>query len=321
VYQRSRPRVAWCAAFVLLSFALAPAGVRADTAAPAGTPTPAANAAPGVQNPGAGLSAAQLAAIAKESQNPVGNIAVLPFQNNWNYSYGPNLRTQYNLNMQPVIPISLGDKANLIERAIVPFVNQPSSLPYGSCPPQFNSASDCGSQFGIGSIQLQNYYAPKTKPNALIYGAGPIFQFPTVTAGFGTNQFGAGLTAVGLVMPGPWVIGDLANNVWRVAGPSAPPPQTLNTFTDQPFINFNFGRGWTLSEAPVMTCNWNAPGNQKWTVPVGLALIQTNNWFRQPMSFQLAYYGNVVRPNNAAYGQWRFQWSLLWPILRGRGAR
>ncbi|MBV8281019.1 MAG: porin family protein, partial [Candidatus Eremiobacteraeota bacterium] len=180
---------------------------------------------------------------------------------------------------------------------------------------------DCGSQFGIGSIQLQNYYAPKTKPNALIYGAGPIFQFPTVTAGFGTNQFGAGLTAVGLVMPGPWVIGDLANNVWRVAGPSAPPPQTLNTFTDQPFINFNFGRGWTLSEAPVMTCNWNALGNQKWTVPVGLALIQTNNWFRQPMSFQLAYYGNVVRPNNAAYGQWRFQWSLLWPILRGRGAR
>jgi hypothetical protein len=53
---------------------------------------------------------------------------------------------------------------------------------------------------------------------------------------------------------------------------------------------------------------------------VGLAVIQTNTWFKLPMSFQLAYYGNVVRPINAPYGQWRFQWSLLWPIMRGRHA-
>lgn len=266
--------------------------------------------------PGGASTAAQLAALAKEAQNPVGNIAVLPFQNNFNYSAGPNLLPLYNLNVQPVIPVMLSPKMNLIERAVVPFINQPSSLPPAQCPPQFGSSAGCGSQLGIGSIQLQSYFAPKTKPNSLIYGYGPIFQFPTVTKNFGSNQIGAGVDAVGLVMPGPWVIGMLATQMWNVAGPSAPPAQTLNTFLVQPFINYNFGKGWAFSEAPSITANWSAPGNQKWTVPIGLAIVQTNGWFKLPMSFQLGYYGNIVRPNNSPYGQIRFLWSLIWPIKR-----
>jgi hypothetical protein len=282
----------------------APAGAGANTdetppAAPGGAPT-----------------AAQLAALAKEAQNPVGNIAVLPFQNNFNYSAGPNLLPLYNLNIQPVIPVMLSPKMNLIERAIVPFINQPSSLPPALCPPQFGSSAGCGSQFGIGSIQLQSFFAPQTKPNKLIYGYGPIFQFPTVTKNFGSNQIGAGVDAVALVMPGPWVIGILGTQAWNVAGPSAPPAQTLNTFLTQPFINYNFGKGWALSESPSITANWNAPGNQKWTVPIGLGIVNTNTWFKLPMSFQLAYYGNVVRPNNAPYGQIRLLWSLIWPVKR-----
>jgi hypothetical protein len=280
-----------------------------NTASPSPDPGAAAAGAP---------TAAQLAALAKEAQNPVGNIAVVPFQNNFNYSAGPNKLPLYNLNIQPVIPVMLSPKMNLIERAIVPVINQPSSLPPAECPAQFGSQFGCGSQLGIGSIQLQNFFAPRTAPNALIYGYGPIFQFPTVTKNFGSNQVGAGVNVVGLVMPGPWVIGMLANQMWRVAGPSGPPAQTINTFFTQPFVNYNFGRGWALAEAPSITANWNAPGNQKWTVPIGLAVINTNTWFKLPMSFQLGYYGNIVRPDNAPYGQIRFQWALIWPVKRGR---
>lgn len=289
---------------------------RADVA----TSSPAPSASPGAQTTGTSAdqpTPAQLKALIKESQNPVGNIAVMPFQNNFNYSAGPNLLPLYNLNIQPVVPVMLSPKANLIERAIVPIVNQPSSLPPADCPPQFGSQAGCGSQLGIGSIQLQSYFAPKTKPNALIWGVGPIFQFPTVTKNFGSNQVGAGVNAVALVMPGPWVIGILANQQWRIAGPSAPAAQTINSFLTQPFINFNFGKGWALSEAPSITANWNAPGNQKWTVPLGLAVVQTNTWFKLPMSFTLGYYGNIVRPNFTPYGQIRFQWALIWPIKRG----
>ena len=334
--KRATRHVIAAATAMILSL-VAPIATLADEPGPAApgvpsitavAPAPASVAASGPTQgpqpggaPGAELTPAQLQALAKETQNPVGNIAVLPFQNNFNYSAGPNLLPLYNLNIQPVIPVMLSPKLNLIERSIVPIVNQPSSLPPSACPPQFGSSAGCGSQLGIGSIQLQNYFAPKTKPNSLIYGYGPIFQFPTVTKNFGSNQVGAGVNAVGLIMPGPWVIGMLTTQMWRIAGPSAPPAQTLNTFLAQPFINYNFGRGWAVSEAPVITSNWNAPGNQKWTVPVGLALVQTNNWFKLPMSFQVGYYGNVVRPNFAPYGLWRFQWSLIWPVMRGRGAR
>lgn len=309
-----RLSIACIAAVVLLGV---PLHGLADEAQPAASSSPAA--APDEAPVGTTPSAAQQAALAKEAQNPVGNIASVPFQNNFNYSAGPNLRPLYNLNVQPVIPVMLSPKMNLIERAIVPFINQPSSLPQSMCPPQFGSSASCGSQLGIGSIQLQSYFAPKVKPGGVIYGVGPLFQFPTVTSNFGSSQVGAGINAVGLVMPGPWVIGLLATQQWRIAGPTAPPAQTINSFFTQPFINYNFGKGWALSEAPGITANWNAPGNQKWTVPIGLSVIQTNTWFKLPMSFSLGYFGNIVRPAGAPYGQIRFQWALIWPVSRGRG--
>jgi hypothetical protein len=320
---------------------IAPSVARADSdASTVGSAAPSASSAPGNGGGAANQpTPAEMKALIKESQNPVGNIAVFPMQNNFNYAAGPNKLSLYNLNLQPVVPIMLSQKMNLIERAIVPILNQPPAFPPADCPEHFLATYPCGSQLGIGAIQLQSYFAPKTKPNALIWGAGPIFSFPTVTKYFGSNQVGAGVNAVGLVMPGPWVIGMLVNQQWRIAGPTQQPPTgvctgcldegdtqsgeasestSINSFLAQPFINFNFGKGWALSEAPVITANWNKPGDQKWTVPLGLAVIQTNTWFKLPMSFQLAYYGNIVRPQFAPYGQIRFQWALIWPVKRGR---
>jgi len=264
------------------------------------------------------LSPEQLKQLAKMTQNPVGSIAALPFQSNWNYAAGVTKATAWNLNIQPAVPIMLSPKANLIERAIVPVVNLPALLPGPSCLALgITQQVPCSPQLGIGNIQLQNYYAPKTNPNAFIYGIGPIFSFPTVTKDLGTQQFGAGVNAVGLVMPGSWVLGMLVTQRWYVAGPSAAPQDTLNTFLAQPFINFNFGRGWALTEAPVITANWNEPGDQKWMVPIGLGITNTNTWLKLPMSYQLAYYGNIVRPQFAPYGIIRFQWAIIWPVKRG----
>jgi len=60
-----------------------------------------------------------------------------------------------------------------------------------------------------------------------------------------TGQWGLGQTAVVLVMPGPWVIGALANNVWRIGGDAQ--GHVLNTFTTQPFINFNLPFAWSIT--------------------------------------------------------------------------
>jgi hypothetical protein len=126
--------------------------------------------------------------IIKTSQNPVGNITVFPFQNNFNYGYGPYTRFQYNLNVQPVFPIMLSQQWTLVARTIFPIVNQTSSAPPTICALQFG----CPSTFGLGDMQEQLFFGSKTKPGQLIWAVGPIFQFPTATP----NTLGSGKWAV-----------------------------------------------------------------------------------------------------------------------------
>jgi hypothetical protein len=67
--------------------------------------------------------------LAEQAQNPVAKLISLPFQNNFNFGVGPSNATQWILNVQPVIPISLGPDWNLITRTITPIINQPSPAP------------------------------------------------------------------------------------------------------------------------------------------------------------------------------------------------
>jgi hypothetical protein len=63
--------------------------------------------------------------LAKASQNPIANQISLPIQNNTNIGIGPYDETQNILNIQPVWPVSLNEKWNLITRTILPVVSQP----------------------------------------------------------------------------------------------------------------------------------------------------------------------------------------------------
>ena len=230
-------------------------------------------------------------AIIKISQNPVGNISVLPFQNNFNYGFGPYTRFQYNLNVQPVVPLMLSKNLTLIARTIVPILNQPSNQP----PPVCVSSYGCPSTFGISDVQEQLYFAPKTKPGALIWGVGPIFQFPSASPGaLGSGKWSAGPDAVALVMPGPWVLGALVTQLWSYAGPSS--RAGVSSFLVQPFVNYNIKGGWAISSAPILTANWTAAQN-KWAVPLGGGVARTFKDDGQLMSLSLLYYTYVTRPS------------------------
>ena len=250
-------------------------------------------------------------AIVKTSQNPVGNITVLPFQNNFNYGVGPYARFQYNLNIQPVIPIMLNKQWNLVARTIMPVYSQQSFLSPSLCP-----GANCGSTFGIADFQEQLFFAPKTKPGQLIWGAGPILQFPAGSPQdvLGTGKWGAGINAVALAMPGRWVMGALVTQTWSYAGKAAKPD--YSNFLVQPFVNYNLANGWALTTAPIITANWLANTN-KWTIPVGLSVGKTFKAGDQLMSLSLAYYAYVSRPVAQPTNQLRIQWSLLWPVKRG----
>jgi hypothetical protein len=69
--------------------------------------------------------------LAKQLANPVASISV-PFQNNFDFNVGPFEGFKYVLNVQPVIPISINEKWNMISRTIVPVISQNDVTSIGS---------------------------------------------------------------------------------------------------------------------------------------------------------------------------------------------
>lgn len=240
-------------------------------------------------------------ALAKTTQNPVGDVVSVPFQFNWNTGGFYQDQNFFNLNIQPVIPIHVSKQVTLISRTIMPV----DSVPVG------NGVS----YSGFGDIQQQIYFTPAHAPK-IIWGVGPAFSLPTATAyPVKTGTWAGGGDAVLLAMPGPWVLGSLFMQVWPMHDNGGPPK--TNLFLWQYFVNYNFGKGWALATAPSITANWDAQSGQQWTVPVGGGISRTLVFNKQPMTLGFQYYYNVKRPDNAGSTTVRFVWSFIFPQKHG----
>ena len=237
--------------------------------------------------------------LAKAAQNPIASMISLPFQNNTNTGIGADDETQNIMNIQPVWPITLNDQWNLITRTIVPVVSQPDAL------------TGEGRVNGIGDTTFTAFFSPSNSGD-ITWGVGPAFLLPTANDDtLGSDKWGAGISAVGLIMPGKWVIGSLVSNVWSVAGDGE---QDINIFTWQYFVNYNLDNGWYLTTAPIMTANWEADSDHRWTVPIGGGVGKLFKIGKQPINAQISAYNNVVTPDDyGADWQIRVMVQLLFP--------
>ncbi len=239
--------------------------------------------------------------LAKKLQNPIGDLYSFPFQSNTNFNYGPNKGTQENLNIQPVIPIQISPDWNIITRTILPLIWQPSLAPAHTVP------------FGTGPTIFSAFLSPATPTNGWLWGAGPAIQIPTISdKTLGSNVWGGGPTGVLVYMKGPIVAGALANNIWSFGGTSGRDGTKYNNFLIQPFFNYNFGAGWYVTTAPIITANWEATGNNAWTLPLGGGFGRVIKFGgKLPVNFGLSVYSNVLRPKYGATWQLRAQATLI----------
>ncbi|MEN8779570.1 MAG: hypothetical protein ABF292_00585 [Desulfobacterales bacterium] len=236
--------------------------------------------------------------LARAAQNPVASMISLPFQNNTNFKFGPQEKTQNILNIQPVWPFALNDKWNLITRTIVPVVSQPETAP------------GTDRDFGIGDTTFTAFFSPKNS-GKWIWGVGPVLLIPTNTDDrLGPDKWGAGPSFVALTMPGNWVVGSLFSNVWSFAGSG---DNDVNLFSWQYFVNYNMADGWYLVSAPIITANWEADSGDEWTIPFGGGIGKIFRIGKQPMNFNMQAFYNVEKPDNGADWQLRFQLQFLFP--------
>lgn len=254
--------------------------------------------------------------LRKQSQNPIASLISVPIQENWNFGIGPSDRVQNVMNIQPVIPFSLGKDWNLITRWITPIVYQP--IPVAQPPGAPNQTTGV---YGLGDINPSFFLSPKK--SKVTWGIGPTFIFPTATntTYLGQGKFSMGPSVVVLKQPGHWTIGFLANNIWSVAGHANfnsdgtvnKPP--VNQFLLQWFVNYNLNKGWYLKSAPIVTANWRAADGDVWNVPFGGGVGRIMKLGFQPVNVSAEFYGNAVHPVGASSWTFRLQFVLLFPKL------
>jgi len=234
--------------------------------------------------------------LAKASQNPISSLISVPFENNANFNVGPDNSYQNVLNIKPVVPMKLNDSWSLVNRAIIPLIYLDD---------QRGSSTTNSSQFAAGDPLYQGFFTPG-KPGKIIWGIGPSIGLPLGGNRFSTNKYLLGPNAVVLTMPGHWVIGALVSNVWSVAGDDD--AANVNEFTAQYFINYNLSGGWYVKTTPVITADWQAPSDQRWTVPVGGGFGRIFKIGNQHLKADVQGFVNAVKPDHA--NDWTFQATL-----------
>jgi hypothetical protein len=245
----------------------------------------------------AGAQADSTGDLAKKLQNPIANLISVPLQSNWDFGIGRADAMRYTLNVQPVIPISLGREWNLVTRTIVPFIHAESPTPGGD------------GAGGIGDILQSFFFSPKEPIGGWIIGAGPVFLYPSASdEALGSGKWGAGPTAVVLRQDHGWTYGLLANHVWSFAG-NADRPDVSATFL-QPFVSYTTTTHTTFGLNTESTYDWKA---KEWTVPINLTVSQLLKIGEHPVQFQVGGRYYAERPQGGPDWGLRFTITFLFP--------
>ncbi|MEX6686787.1 hypothetical protein QTN47_04735 [Danxiaibacter flavus] len=183
--------------------------------------------------------------LANKLANPVASLISVPLQNNTDYGIGEFNGSKNTLNVQPVIPIQLNKRLNLITRYIVPVIDQR------------DVTGDKTHQFGLSDATLSAFFAPSTTKNGLIWGVGPAFLVPIGTNDFlTTKKWGIGPTALVLKQAKGLTFGVLMNQIWSFAGDKD--RTDVNQMFIQPFFTHNWKSGAGLGLNAEITSNWQA---------------------------------------------------------------
>jgi len=239
-------------------------------------------------------------------QNPISSLISLPFK--LNFDSGASNGNGTILNIQPVIPVTVGDW-NLVNRLIVPVASVDGAIQGPNNPSP--APGDGGSASGLGDINYSIYFSP-VKVGKVIWGVGPSINLPTANDDqLGSGKWSAGITGVALNVPKWGSMGILGRHLWSFAGDSD--RLDVNQSLIEPFLNFNLDDGWFLLTDLIITANWEANSSNRWTVPLGGGAGRVFKIGKQAINSRLEAYYNVEKPAGAPDYTVSFTWQFLFP--------
>jgi hypothetical protein len=240
-----------------------------------------------------------LTEVNKQLTNPVSNIWSLTFQFN-NYIL-ENDHWNHNMLFQPVLPISLTEDWNLINRPVIPLYN---SVPHPIAAGRFRQTTAFGD---IADVEMLS----PAHADPWLLGLGPTFIFPSATSMFtGQGKYQIGPAGVLGLLTKDYIVGVFPQQWWSVSGGDRLAVSQLNL---QPFASLFFGEGWSVGYSGNVLANWHASSGDKWTVPVGLAISKVVKLGRLPVRIALA--GQYMPVHPSEFGQeWNVQ-AIAAPVI------
>lgn len=264
-----------------------------------------------------------LAEVNKALSNPVSSVWSITFQHN-DFRLASQLpgdlddaargvtrdreRWSSNLLFQPVLPVGISRDWNLIIRPVIPiFVSQPHPNPSS------RNAYGTDRTTAFGDITLLQLVSPTERlVERWLLGIGPTWIFPTAgsdSTGYGRYQVGP--AAVVGYLGERWIGGMLAQNWTSFAGSDG--RAETSSMNLQPFFAWFLRDGWSLGYSGNVLANWEASGDEVWTVPVGVAVARVVKLGRLPVRIAIAGQYMPIHPDELGQ-KWNLQLTIA-PVL------
>jgi hypothetical protein len=236
--------------------------------------------------------------LAKKLSNPIASLTSVPLQLNYDETFGSEGKRTL-LNVQPVIPVSIGTRWNMISRTIIPLIQQRNLRP------------SSGKQSGLGDVTQSLFLSPKSPTSSgWVWGAGPALLLRTASDDLlGAGKWAAGPTAVALKQASSGLTyGALANHLWSFAGDDN--RADISATFVQPFLSKAMSQGRTISLNIESSYDWKAG---QWSVPLNVGYSKVTRLGTQLISYQTGARYYIEGPTGGPEWGLRFTFTLLFP--------
>ncbi|EGV43500.1 neuromedin U [Bizionia argentinensis JUB59] len=210
-------------------------------------------------------------------QNPIANMLSVPVS----YHLYLGDRNTNIIYFEPIIPITIFKKWQVITKTVIPLMNIPTRSGYKN---------------GLGNVKFISTIT-SAKKKGFSWGFGPAIMFPAVKEILGNNKLSIGPSIIALKQTNGLTYGLAVQNYFSIVGSHTKPD--VNILEAQIMVSQNFLDHWYVYTNPHITVNWNAISNKQWSVPLGVGIgkLIPNRYL--PINLKAGVYKFVSHPTNA----------------------
>ncbi len=260
---------------------------------------------------------------ARKTANPLGGDFMILLNQFDNYfldkkvgSGTPNLNTW---SFQPVLPLPmekyLGENWILVNRPTFPIILNADlpdlsgfGLGPGGAPPTVPPSPPAGGlpfkdESGFGDIVFFSLLGQSIPTETWgggdwVWGLGPTWQFPSASKDeLGSGKYSVGPSAVAAFIGKKFIVGGLFQHWQDFASGGNGSASDVSFSWLNVFYFWNLENGWQVGGTPVITADWEANSDNRWTFPLGIGVYKTHFFGKMPIKLGVEMQYMPVRPD------------------------